>query len=423
MNFRDLMERYKEGTATKEEKERVQEELEKYAMIEEYYAEDLPDMFMDEDELENESLKAESERKNINKVVNRRLGKVVLVSVISVVLLYLGIFYGLSSIVDQFYFDPTKVTQSNEENLAGADFNFDMDALISLNMPGYVNSSFTIQESKGFGNYQTGYFLKNLFTQNDSMHLVDIKKGRPQNFYGGVFDSIPRFSIREGFGDIYHPLPNDASSEAKDAMKESKQKINKQTEEYIKELNALSYLSMTIAFDEDLSMNELYQLIQEYPELDFKWAGIRTVEPGQQWNDSEPMHLIGFVPDTNAEPSSNMAPDSDNYPFFSLNDLWLDASGAPEDFFPEAYEKHFTSRLSWLKDREEFVEIFDYNEKKTEFYKDSLDYIEENGVKTYGVLAYASAEAFSKSIKDFPYDKIVIDEINSSKPNINIYYD
>lgn len=423
MNFKDLMKRYKEGTATKEEKERIQKELDKYAIIEEYYAEELPERFMDYDELEDESFKTESETKNINKVVNRRLGKVVLVSVLSVVLLYLGIFYGLSTIVDQFYFDPTKVTQSEEKNFTAADFNFDMDALISLNMPGYVNSSFTIQESQGFGNYQTGYFLKNLFTQNDTMHLVDIKKGHPENFYGGVFDSIPRFSIREGFGDIYSPLPDNASEEAKDTMKESKQQINQQTEEYIKELNALSYLSMVIAFDEDLTMDELYQLTQEHPELDFKWAGIRTVEPGKRWSDSQPMHLIGFVPDTNAEPSSNMEPDFDNYPLFSLNDLWIDASGAPEDIFPEAYEKHFTSRVSWLKDREEFVEIFDYNEYKTEFYADSLDYIEDNGVKTYGVLVYGTAEAFSKSIKDFPYDKIVIDEINSSKPNINIYYD
>ncbi len=423
MNFRDLMKRYKDGTATKEEKEQVQKELDKYATIEEYYAEELPDEFMVYDELADESLNTESETKSINKVVNRRLGKVVIVSILGAALLYLGIFHGLSAVVDQFYFDPTKVTQSDEKDFTEADFNFDMDALISLNMPGYVNSSFTIQESKGFGNYQTGYFLKDLFTQKDTMHLVDIKKGQPQNFYGGVFDSIPRFSVREGFSDIYSPLPADASQESKDIQKQLKQQINQQTEEYINELNALSYLSMTIAFDEDLSMDELYQLTQDYPELDFKWVGIRTVEPGKRWNDSQPMHLIGFVPDTNAEPSSNMEPDSDNYPLFSLDDLWIDASGAPEDIFPEAYEKHFTSRVSWLKGREEFVEIFDYNDYKTAFYADSLDYIEENGVATYGVLVYGTAEAFSKSIKDFPYDKIVIDEINSSKPNINIYYD
>ena len=99
-------------------------------------------------------------------------------------------------------------------------------------------------------------------------------------------------------------------------------------------------------------MTDLYQLTEEHPELDVKWAGIRTVEEGKFWNDNQPMHLVGFVPDVNAEPSSNIEPDADNYPLFNLNDLWIDPSGAPEDFIPEAYSTHFKSRISWLKDRE-----------------------------------------------------------------------
>ncbi|WP_368645092.1 anti sigma factor C-terminal domain-containing protein [Alkalibacterium putridalgicola] len=424
MNFEELLARYKDGTATEEEKAIVESELEKYASIEDYYAEQLPDEFMDSGETNKEDSTDKSfETENINKMVNRRLGKVVLVSVLIIIFLYVGIFYGLSNIVDQFYYDPTEVTQSDEEDFYQTDFSFDMDAYISLNMPGYVNSSFTIQESKGFGTYETGYFLKDLFTQNDTLHFVDVKRGRPENFYGGIFDRIPRFSIREGFDDVYSPLPEDASEQTLDVMEISKQQINNKTIKYIEELNNLSYASMTIAFDEDLTMSELYQLIEEYPELDFKWAGVRTTEPGKRWRDDQPMHLIGFVPDTNAEPSSSMEPDPEKYPLFSLDDVWLDANGAPEEFFPEAYETHFTSRLSWLKDREEFVRIFDYNADKTEFYADSLNYVEENGVETYGVLVYGTAESFSENLENLPYDKLIINEVDSSKPSVNIYFD
>ncbi|GEK91656.1 anti sigma factor C-terminal domain-containing protein [Alkalibacterium kapii] len=424
MNFKDVMKRYKEGTASKEEKELVEKELEKYATIEEYYAEELPDEFMNSSETdEEEKLNTGSETKNINKVVNRRLRKVILISVLTVILLYVGIFYGLSSIVDQFYFDPTEVTQSDEEDFTETDFNFDMDALISLNMPGYVNGSFTIEESKGFGVYETGYFLKNLFTQDDKLHLVDIKRGQPQNFYGNVFDSIPRFSINNGFSDVYSPYPEEASDHSVEIKEKFKQRFNNKTVEYMEELNDLSYVSMTIAFKEDLTMKELYQLTEEHPELDFKWAGVRTTEPGTRWRDDQPMHLIGFVPDINAEPSSDMEPDPEKYPLFSLNDVWIDASGASEDFFPEAYKTHFTSRLKWLKDREEFVEIFDHNAEKTEFYTDALNYVEDNGVETYGVLVYGTAEAFSESIEEIPYDRLVIDEVDSSKPSTGIYYD
>ena len=83
MNFKDVMRRYKEGTATEEEKEFVEKELEKFATIEDYYAEELPDEFMSDRESENEEelVSSQSETTNINKIVNRRLGKVVLVSV------------------------------------------------------------------------------------------------------------------------------------------------------------------------------------------------------------------------------------------------------------------------------------------------------------------------------------------------------
>lgn len=423
MNFKELLERYKNGTATEEEKAIVEKELEKYASIEDYYAEQLPDDFMNSDEIDEGSANEKFETENINKMVNRRLRKVVLVSVLIVILLYVGIFYGLSNIVDQFYYDPTEVTQSEEEGFSATDFSFDLDAYVSLNMPGYVNSSVTFQESKGFGTYETGYFLKNLFTQNDTLHFVDLKRGRPENFYEGIFDRLPRFSIREAFDDVYSPYPEDASEQANEMKKEFKQRFNDETVDYIEKLADLSYVSMTVSFDEDLTMSEFYRLTEEHPELDFKWAGVRTTEPGKRWRDDQPMHLIGFVPDINAEPSSNMTPDPEKYPLFDLNHVWLDATGAPEEFFPEAYETHFTSRLSWLKDREGFVETFDYYPEKTEFYADSLDYIEENGVETYGVLVYGTAEAFSESIEDLPYDRLVIDEVDSSKPSINIYFD
>ncbi|MDZ7834398.1 MAG: hypothetical protein U5K84_02760 [Alkalibacterium sp.] len=99
-----------------------------------------------------------------DKVVNRRLAKVVFTSVLLVVLLYVGIFYGLSSVVDQFYYDPTAVTESEDEEYPTPDFNFDMAAYISLNMPGYVLNSTTTQEPQGFGTYDLSYSLKNLFT-------------------------------------------------------------------------------------------------------------------------------------------------------------------------------------------------------------------------------------------------------------------
>lgn len=59
----------------------------------------------------------------------------------------------------------------------------------------------------------------------------------------------------------------------------------------------------------------------EHPSLDFKWVGIRTVEPGTEWSDTQPMHLIGFNPNFNDEPSSNRRPDPEKYPLFILTSM------------------------------------------------------------------------------------------------------
>jgi hypothetical protein len=71
-----------------------------------------------------------------------------------------------------------------------------------------------------------------------------------------------------------------------------------------------------------------------------------------------------------------------------------------------------------MKDREEFVEIFDYNSYKVDFYKHSLEYIEKNGVKTYGVLVYGTAEDFLNKIDNVPYDTLHINRVLPTKPNI-----
>ncbi len=72
----------------------------------------------------------------------------------------------------------------------------------------------------------------------------------------------------------------------------------------------------------------------------------------------------------------------------------------------EAYESHFKSRLKYLSTREDFVSIFDYNEYKIDFYNDSLDYIDKNGINSYGGLAFARAADFLNYIEETPYESI-----------------
>ena len=240
----------------------------------------------------------------------------------------------------------------------------------------------------------------------------------------GIFSRENRFGVWEGFEKIQDALPDDAEKESLEIRDHFIQKYNEDTIRYLKELNPLSYISMSIVFDEDLDMKELYSIKNEYEAIKFKWVGIRTVKPNSRWSENQPMHLIGFNPNSNDEPSSGSRPDLEKYPFFYLEDMWdspLFTQKGPYEAWPELYETHFKSRLQYLANREEFIGRFDYNPYKKDFYDDALKYIDKNGVKTYGVLAFGTAAEFLQHIDEISYDSIRINHVLPIKPKI--YYD
>jgi len=430
MNFNERLKRYREGTATKEEAKLVEKELEKYQSIEEYFSEDLPERFVREEPdpktpAEKAVPKATppgEETVSIQKLVNRRLRRVILASVVIVVLLYVTVFYGISDLVDRIYYDPTAVTQAEETEYPRTDFHFDLTAYVSLNMPGYVVSSFTSELSQGFGAYELNYPLRNLFTRDAQRHSVHVTRDALTYADGGIFAWENRSNLWPGFDLIRNPGmfdSEDLSSEESAAyLDEEVSRKNEITLNYLEELNPLSYLSLQVLFEEDLSMLEFHRLSREYPELDFKWVGIRTAAVGTRWSVNQPMHLIGFNP-SGDEPSGNSRPDPEKYPLFDLQDGWTQPIRAEEDF-GEFFETHFHSRLNYLSKRQEFIEIFDYNPYKADFYQQALDYIETEGIYTYGVVVYGTAEDLSEAAETLPYRSLYIDDVLSASPNI--YY-
>lgn len=423
MNYKDLFRRYKDGLANDEEKLIIEQEIERHEAVEEFLSESMDEEIYDG---WNTSISEhqEVETNILKKSVNKRLRKVVITSVLIVVALYIGIFHVLSSIVDRVYYDPSATTQSEEREYQAPDFYYDMQAYVSLNMPGYSNNSFTFQESKGFGKYEVSYSLRDLFSKREQRYFVNISRGKLTYALDGIFSRENRFGVWEGFERIQHHFPNDNSENATTIREEDVQHKNEKTLQYLNELNPLSYISMSIVFEKDLTMEEFYNIREEHPTLDFKWVGIRTVQPGIQWSENQPLHLVGFNPNYNDEPSSSTRPDPQKYPLFYLMDF-RDYSGLGNIDYPdkiyESYGIHFRSRLEYLRNREDYVNMFDYNYYKTDFYADALKYIDEHGVKTCGVLVLGTAEDFLNSIDDIPYDSLYINEVLPTKPNI--YYD
>lgn len=421
MTYKNLMDQYKQGTLSEEERQMVEKEIEKQEAIEEYRLEIL------DEELDNLIKRPDDGRPNeettkLKKSVNDRLRRVVLTSVLMVVLLYVGVFYVGSGLIDGLYYNPTATTMSVEKDYPSPDFYFDMEAYISLNLPGYTNASFTFQEAKGFGNYEISYSMQNLFNDEDQRYFMTMSRGRLTWAFDGIFSLQNRFRVWEGFEKIQDNLGKDVSESDKNAMDNEILRKNEETIRYLKELNALSYVSMDVVYSQDLSMEEFYAMTREFPSLNYSWVGVRTTEPNTLWNDPQPNHLIGFNPDLSS--GGNRRPDPEKYPLFNLLDMRNNDELKKKDYpdaIVESYRMHFKSRLEYLRDREEFVGIFDYNYYKTDFYNDALTYIEDQGIKTYGGLLFGTPDELLKFMDEVPYASIYINEVLPTKPNI--YYD
>ena len=83
MNFHELLEKYKSNTATPEEIRMVEEELEKYESITEYYTDQMGENL----NLDLLSETEESEIKNVKKHVNRKLRRNIFISILSILVL------------------------------------------------------------------------------------------------------------------------------------------------------------------------------------------------------------------------------------------------------------------------------------------------------------------------------------------------
>lgn len=343
--------------------------------------------------------------------------KNVLISLSIIGILIYVIFSALSGIINSIYYNPTTTIQSEESKYKKSDFCYGMKAYVSLNMPGYSATSFTNEEEKGFGKYELTYSLKNRFYDEEESHILKISRGRLTYGLDGIFGEKNRFKIWEGFEQVKKENVYKYNLEKSGS---GIQQRNERTVQYLKELNPLSYISMTIVFDRDLTMKEFYDMSKDHDNLDFVWVGVRTFKADSVKNENQSMSLVGFNPSLD-ESSSNYRPDSKKYPLFYLQDFLNNSDKIYSNEIYDNYGIHFKSRLEYLKNQKDYVNIFDYNPNKKEFYEEAIKYIDKNGIKTYGVRVFGKSKDFLESIDNIPYDSLYINEVLPVKSNI--YYD
>lgn len=403
MTFRELLEKYKDGTLTDEEKLLVEEELEKSEAINDYLADEIEESLGLGKDINNENREENSTENNdkiireIKKTVNRRLATVVGASVVCVLMIVLIIQYIISPLVSSRYYDPTKRTGGQEYH---QNIYFDLRAITEVSMPGYAVGSFYGAQDLGFGKYNLTYIRKDLFTKEE----VTISAKIVKNMRHGTFEKFyPRmyFAFTEFWND------KEGTDEYEETMEWQKRSSDREIT-HVRELPSTSYISAWVRFSKDLNMKELYEIKQKYNDIDFKWIAVRTAKKqGQQ--------LMGFSASLNYGPNSELV-DEEKYPGFQLVDT-MDIKNhgmSHNELEGFRYEMHLTSLMKYLVDHNEAVNALVGNTKAYD-YESALDYVEKDGISTYGALIYGEADDLLELYESGIIMTFDIDNVISSK--------
>ena len=78
----------------------------------------------------------------------------------------------------------------------------------------------------------------------------------------------------------------------------------------------------------------------------------------------------------------------------------------------QLYESHFKSLLDFQLDNLDFLELLDDTFDYKKYYQSVLDYVDENGVKTYGVVVTGSPEEILKFCEEENVCKIYINNVD-----------
>lgn len=396
MTFRELLEKYKNGTATETERALVEAELEKSEAINDYLAEGLEEL-----EGNGEVLSASgAEVKKVKRTVNRRLRRTALWAAAIVLSVVLAVQFAVNPLVSSFYYQPNAQTVGQEEY---TDAVFDLTALYSLLTPGQTVGDVRA-EPLGFGKYALTYETEDWLTGERRQVSRTMNPGE----YGTGGWITP--SMQGGF-DL---LTMEAmAGEGKNLPTSS---YGQEKIDYLSQLPETSYLAVWVHFPERLNPIGFAQLEAAYygycsdGTLSFRWAAVRTAEENQQ--------LIGYQ--TQECPYLAATPDQERYPMFSYTQMWEEMVGrsftekSKAQFEGSAAKQHFITLLSYLADRPEAVEalagpVISYD------FASIKDYVEENGVEIYGALVYAQPSALLQMWEDGVIDGLSIQQVLPSR--------
>ena len=430
MTFRELLEKYKNGTATEDERALVEEELEKSEAIADYLAEGLEEL----EEGGGSPSAASAEVRQVKRTVNRRLRRTALWAAAVVLAAVLVVQLVVNPLVSSFYYRPNAQTVGQNEvreeqvdfvidktSVAvdqtittvdnGSDVEVDLPALYELMMPGLTPTNIQT-EAEGFGRYTISY------------DAVDGLTGTAEPVTRKLGPGSYRSEAQRRWGD-YTLSMLDHTAPALNPEEDGRSNSTTQAVEHLTMLPKTAFVAAWVHFPEDLACVQVAQLADSYEsggssEIFFRWAGVRVSD----WNASTGSlaQFLGIVPEDAAMECERVSPSWEEYPMF---DYWQYlAEGGRSSFGDRAYmhtgalaEEHFKSVLAYAADRTEAVQalVGSIQEGKLWDFGTAQSYIEENGVRIGGALVYSEPQALLRLYENGEIDNLSLEQVLPSR--------
>lgn len=345
MTFKELFERYRDGTATEEERRMVDEELEKATLINEYLL----------GSWEEPPAEAPAgEFRQVKRSLRKRSAVLVLTCLVLSAALLLGVLKIGIPMAERRYFDPTRATWSEEKT----DFEIAMECYYTLFSFRRLFTGVEPAQDTGFASWTLDL---SYVDGNEDGKTVYRTASVEKNDIHFARDSLS-FVSPELFSTPYVYPANPSFS---DVIREYVSFTLEAAQPHEKVIAA-------ITFSEDLTAQELMELSRQFDGL-FYWAGVRV-------NDGLPrtQPLIGV----------QLAQGRDDC---GVNAAYPDL----ECGFPTEYtlESHFRSLVTYCRDYQKNTIDIGIVEDP-EYFDKVLSYLDENGMHFYGCFASGDPEAF-----------------------------
>lgn len=401
MKYRELLELYKKKELGEEQREMVEQDIERHEAISEYLFEmEEADILQGPAEKpEGSEIKAKTagkERdtaddftKRVNRAIRRaflKMGAAVCAVTLVVVLLILFV---LPNIVSNFYYDPGRIVSENNYGGTTNQMSLDLAVYTELALPGTYRDNVQV-EDRGYGNYNITIYQS--VSRSGEFHHV---AGRIEKNNLRLYD-INLFNISSGNSFGWFQMNMDR----KDTLTEQVEKgvgsfaytpeSKEQSAKYLEELDDNKLYLAYVTLDKILSYDDFIRFTEKYSEqMSDIWCVPRTAVDSHM-PIGRPANLGFYI---QLEQSSMREWDREKYPdliLWAFDDM-SDWDEAEEKIKDEAYAaEHFAVMLDYMSEQDKFLRMM--GEQAAETYAEAADYIRENGLQIYGFACVADKE-------------------------------